>query len=132
LKGRKTGAELRNFGLVVGAIFAGLFGLLGPWIRHAPIPLWPWMLGAALVACALLTPSTLRYPQFVWDRIGKALGWLNSRIVLNLIFFLIFVPAGLIARVFRWDPLNRNFDRARQSYKIPSKRRPASSMEKPY
>jgi len=132
LTSRRRAVELRNFGLIVGAIFAALFGLLRPWLHHSRSPLWPWMLAALLVGPALLAPRLLHYPHLVWDRLGKALGWVNSRIVLNLIFFLIFVPAGLIARALKWDRLNKTFEPARQSYRIPSKRRPASSMEKPY
>ena len=132
MKTQTSVAELRNFGLIVGAIFAGLFGLARPWIRQARPPLWPWLLAATLIGCAILAPRLLRYPHLVWGRIGRGLGWVNSRIVLNLIFFLIFVPAGLIARAFKWDPLNKTFEPARQSYRILSKRRPASTMEKPY
>jgi hypothetical protein len=132
LKAQKSDVQLRNFGLIVGATFAGLFGLIGPWIRHKPVQLWPWVLGAVLSGLALIAPKTLHYPQFIWDRVGKVLGWVNSRIVLNLIFFLVFLPAGLVARAFKWDPLERNFDKACQSYRIPSRRQSATSMEKPY
>ncbi|MGH7840370.1 MAG: SxtJ family membrane protein [Candidatus Binataceae bacterium] len=132
MKPRAAVAELRNFGLLVGAIFAGLFGVARPWWRHARPPLWPWLLAAALLGCAIFAPRLLRYPHLAWERVGRVLGWVNSRIVLHLIFFLIFVPAGLLARVFKWDPLNKIFEPARQSYRIPSKRKPASTMEKPY
>jgi hypothetical protein len=132
LNSRASDTELRNFGLVVGGLSAALFGLVAPWLRHRPWPLWPWILATALVISGLLTPYLLYYPQLVWSRVGKLLGWINSRIVLNLLFFLLFVPAGLLARCFKWDPLKRNFEHARQSYRIPSKRRPVTTMEKPY
>ena len=38
-------AELRNFGLALGALFAGLFGLL-PLLRHRTLAQWPWILAA--------------------------------------------------------------------------------------
>jgi hypothetical protein len=132
LKSRPRVAELRNFGLIVGTIFAALFGLAHPWLKHTRSPLWPWILATALIGSALIAPRLLRYPYLVWDRIGKALGWVNSRIVLNLIFFVVFVPAGLLAHCLKWDRLNKTFEPARQSYRIPSKRRAANSMEKPY
>jgi hypothetical protein len=132
LRPQASVSELRNFGLIVGAIITGVFGLARPWIRHAHSPLWPWLIAGALISTALISPRALHYPQMMWDRIGKGLGWLNSRIVLNLIFFLIFVPAGLAARALKWDPLNKTFEAARQSYRISSKHKPASTMEKPY
>jgi len=132
LKARPTVAELRNFGLLVGAIFAGLFGLIVPWIRHTRVPPWPWALGLTLVACGALAPGLLRYPYLLWDRVGQALGWVNSRIVLNLLFFLIFLPAAVLARLAKWDPMKRRFAPDQTSYRVPSVPVPSSSMEKPY
>jgi hypothetical protein len=132
LKARATVAELRNFGLFVGAIFAGLFGLLVPWMHHARVPLWPWALGLTLVTCGILAPALLCYPYLLWDGLGHALGWVNSRIVLNLLFFLIFLPAALLARFARWDPMRRRFAPDQTSYRVPSIPVSSSSMEKPY
>jgi hypothetical protein len=125
-------AELRKFGLIVGGMFAGLFGVLFPWIRHAHVPLWPWLLAMVLIASALIAPQLLRYPYIVWERIGKALGWVNSRIILNVLFFLVFAPAGIVARLFKWDPLKREFEPNASSYRIISKRQTITEMEKPY
>jgi hypothetical protein len=80
----------------------------------------------------LAAPEVLEQPYRLWQRAGEVLGAINSRIVLNLVFFLIFVPAGAVARVFGWDPLDRHFDRARSSYRQPSAIRPPDSIEKPY
>ncbi|MGW8367644.1 MAG: hypothetical protein ACWGPN_03060 [Gammaproteobacteria bacterium] len=38
--GRK---ELREFGLVTGAMVAGLFGIFFPWLLEYPWPVWPWI-----------------------------------------------------------------------------------------
>ncbi len=85
-----------------------------------------------LVFAALSAPRTLYYLYIAWARGGGALGWLNSRIILNLLFFLIFVPAGLIARAFKWDPLKRTFDSHASSYRIRSPSHSPADMEKPY
>lgn len=127
-----TISQLRNFGLTVGTLCAGLFGLALPWIHRVRPPVWPWALGLTLVTCALLAPALLRYPFLVWDRTGRALGWVNSRIVLNLLFFVIFVPAGIVARFAGWDPMRRKFEATSPSYRIPSAPLAPSRMEKPY
>ena len=129
---RPATSELRNFGLLVGGILVGVFGVIAPWLRDAPIPHWPWIPGLLLIGCALIMPRALHYPFLAWDRIGKALGWINSRIVLNLIFFVIFMPAGMVARRLGWDPLERRRDPDRISYRTPSAPATAASMEKPY
>ncbi len=81
---------------------------------------------------ALAAPQALRYPHLLWGKLGQALGWLNSRIVFNLLFFLIFVPCGVITRLTGWDPLRRGFDRNCPTYRSPSERLPPAAMEKPY
>jgi len=132
LKEPSDKTELRNFGLTVGAIVVGLFGILLPWIHHRSFPRWPWVLGAILIASAAAAPRLLRYPFFVWERIGWMLGWVNSRIALNLLFFVIFLPAGVIARLTGWDPLRRRFQPEESSYRIAAVPRDRANMEKPY
>lgn len=124
--------QLRSFGLIVGALFAGWFGLLIPLLRHHRTPVWPWAVGLVLIALGLAAPRVLRYPYLAWTRFGKALGWLNSRVLLTLMFFLIFAPAGLIARLFGWDPLERKRQPDAPSYRIITPYQPISHMEKPY
>ena len=132
MKARNTVAELRNFGLTVGMIFAALFGLILPWIHHAWSPVWPWALGLILAASGALAPTILRYPYLAWDRVGQALGWVNSRIVLNLLFFLIFSPAAVLARLTRWDPMKRKFAPDQPTYRVRCDPASPTSMEKPY
>jgi hypothetical protein len=124
--------ELREFGLIVAAGFAGIPGLLLPLMRHRPWPLWPWAIALALVLSALCAPLTLYYPRQFWQRLGSMLGWINSQIILSLLFYLVFFPAGLIARAFGWDPMERQFEPERISYRQNSMRPARESMERPY
>lgn len=132
MNSRLSSTELRKFGLTVGALFVVLFGLLIPWKRHAHFPLWPWIIALIFFVPALFTPRLLHYPYLVWERIGQTLGWINSRIVLNILFFLVFVPAGTVARLCKWDPLKRKFDPDARSYRVLSPSQSPADMEKPY
>ena len=38
-------------------------------------------------------------------RIGDILGWINSRIILTIIYILVLIPISLIMRLFDYDPL---------------------------
>lgn len=40
-----------------------------------------------------------------WDYLGMALGWINSRILLSLVFYLILTPIALFSRLFSKDKL---------------------------
>jgi Saxitoxin biosynthesis operon protein SxtJ len=124
--------ELRNFGLVTGAIFTCLFGLTLPYAKHHSFPLWPWPLCAGLWLAALLTPYSLKCPFIVWQRLGLLLGWINSRIVLTAIFFLFVVPTGFLTRLFRNDQMFRAIDPDAPSYRTPSQNLSPEHMEHPF
>ena len=59
-----------------------------------------------LVLFGFFVPPAAKTFHRIWYRIAFALGWVNSRILLTIIYFLIFVPYGLISRMFGRDPLN--------------------------
>jgi len=124
--------ELREFGLIVAAGFGGVLGTLLPLLRHRALPLWPWAIAIALAMFALLAPRTLYDPKRAWQAFGKALGWVNSQIILSFLFYFIFFPAGALARAFGWDPMERQFEPGRVSYRQSSAPLPRESMERPY
>ena len=70
---------LREFGVVTGAIVAGLFGLFFPWVfdRQFPgeFPWWPWMFCAVLGGWGLIAPNSLRPVYRGWMRFGLFFPW---------------------------------------------------------
>ena len=129
---RPTSTELRNFGLVTAGLVAGLFGLALPWLRHHPFHRWPWVLSAALLVPALVWPPALRYVHWLWVRIGLVLGWINSRIILTILFFVVILPLGLLMRALGHDPVARKLDPQAPTYRVPSRKRSRESMERPF
>ena len=122
---------LRKFGLITGVIVVGLFGLLLPWLLDHRWPVWPWILAAALWFPALLFPMLLNPVYRGWMKFGAVLGFINTRIILGLFFYVILAPAGILMRLFGHDPMRRSFG-AQTSYRVPSKISPTTNMEKPY
>jgi hypothetical protein len=127
-----TPAKLRQFGLLVGGLFAFLFGLLPGVFGSGHWPAWPWIVGAALVVPALVAPATLSPIYDGWMRVGSVLGWINTRILLFIVFCLLIVPIGTIMRMTGRDPLQRGIDRAARTYRINCDDRPHGNMETPY
>ncbi len=123
--------KLRSFGLIVG----GIFLLIGLWplVVHGD-PLRPWAVGLAVVLIppALLFPTILYWPYRGWMLIGHCLGWVNTRIILGVVFFVIFTPIGLIMRLFGHYPMARRFDKSLQTYKIDIKPRESKHMERQF
>ncbi len=94
----------RSFGLSVGAACA-LFAAIAWWREH---DLAAQILGAVsvvLIPAGALVPSLLRIPNRIWWRLAQALGWLNSRILLSVFFFVVLTPAGLVMRLAGKNPL---------------------------
>jgi hypothetical protein len=124
--------QLREFGLVFGAGLIVMFGLLLPWLADRSWPLWPWIAAAVFVTLALAFPPALRPLNFLWLKIGHVLGWINTRIILGVVFFVIFLPAALLLRALRKDPMHRTFDASTASYRVSSKSAPNQQMERPF
>jgi hypothetical protein len=123
---------LRRFALTTGAILAVLFGLALPWLLDLRFPIWPWPLGAVLMLWGLAAPRSLRPIYRGWMRLGLLLNRITSPLMLSLVFYLIFAPAGLIMRLAGHDPMKRRLTPEDPSYREPSHPAAPTSMERPY
>ena len=65
-------------------------------------------------------------------RFGHALGWLNTRIILGLMFYTVFLVVAVIMKLLGKDPLSRKLDETLNSYRVPSEVRERNHMEKPF
>ncbi len=127
-----TTKELREFGLVTGGIIAGLFGFIIPLIRGHVLPIIPWIIAVVLGVLAITLPKSLDPVYRIWMKIGLALGWVNSRIILSIVFFIMVTPMAFIMKLLQRDTMARKFDFQLETYRISSKVHSHSSMEKPY
>jgi len=132
IRSRVGRSELRHFGLISGCIFAGFLGLALPLLRHHSLAVWPWVVGAMLVAGALIYPPALRPVYVVWTRLGQFLGWVNLHIVLAVVFYLLVTPAAVLLRLFGRDPMARSFEPKLESYRVTSRHSPIRNIERPY
>ena len=123
---------LREFGLITGGIFVGLFGLLLPWLFDHNFPQWPWIIACILWVWALLLPATLSPVYRVWMTIGHGLGWVNTRIILGIMFYIVFLPVGLLLKLAGKDPLTRNIDKSINTYRVNNITRNKNHVERPY
>jgi hypothetical protein len=67
--------------------------------------------GVALMTAGFLAPRLLKWPSWLWWRVAHVLGYINARVLLTLIFALVFVPMSAIWRVIGKDPLVRRRER---------------------
>ena len=124
--------ELRDFALVMGAMVILLFGLLIPWKWSGNYPVWPWIFAAAFVSWGFAAPASLAPVFRVWMRFGDMMGRIMGPLILGVIFFIIVLPVGIIARFARRDPMARSFDNDAASYRIKKSYRSPDNMRRPF
>jgi len=125
-------AGYRKFGLVTSAIVVVLFGLAIPWMFSFNFPRWPWIFAGVLTSWALLLPSTLQPVYIGWMKFGNIMNWINTRLILGIVFYGLVFPTGLIMRLFGKDPMKRKLDDSLASYRVESLNQSKENVEHPY
>ena len=106
-----TAREARKTTLVVAAVLLAVAAFA--WYRGRETTMAVSAgIAVLLVLVGFFVPPVAKLFHQVWYRIAFALGWLNSRILLTIIYFLIFVPYGVISRLAGRDPLNVRGERS--------------------
>jgi multisubunit Na+/H+ antiporter MnhG subunit len=110
-------AESRRFGLTVGCAL----GILGGLLLWRGKPYYPYFLviAAALILSALILPRLLGPIHRGWIRLGGLMGWVMTRVVLIILFYVVLTPVSLLARLSGKDFLELGFDRSAETYWIP-------------
>jgi hypothetical protein len=123
--------QLRTFGLIVGAGF-GLIGAAPAIFRGQPPRAWAVALALVLAVTAVVLPAALAPVHRVWMTIGETLGWVNSRVILTVVYYGLIVPIGMVRRLRGGDAMRRRFDRDATTYRIVRAGRPASHLYRQY
>ena len=105
---------LRNFGLLFFVVLIAMAGL-SYWKGRSN---WPWFIGGSglFLILGLFLPFLLKPFYKVWMTFAFLLGWVMTRIIVTLAFFLIFTPMGFVFRVIGKDLLNEKIDRNAATY----------------
>jgi Saxitoxin biosynthesis operon protein SxtJ len=96
----------RSFGISVGAVLCAI-ALLLVWRGRTGRAEIVGAIGVVLLVLGYLQPRWLKYPSDVWWALAGVLGWVNARILLSLLFFLVLTPVSLVWRLTGKDPLAR-------------------------
>ena len=99
--------QLREFGFLIGFGLPIIFGWMIPAITGHIFRYWTLWVGCLSLMLVILRPRLLFYPYKAWMTLGHALGWVNSRIILGLVFILVLQPIALVMKVFGYDPLRK-------------------------
>jgi len=113
---------LRKFGVTVGLAFVAL-GAVSRWRGHELPPRVLWTIGVLLVVPGLVAPALLGPVHRAWMTVAEVIGAFNTRVILGLLFYVVFTPVGVVMRLFR-DPMTRSLRDARRSHWVRRKIEP--------
>lgn len=112
-----TRRQLREFGLLIGIVFPVLLGWLLPALKGHGFATWTLWIGLPALLLGALEPRLLRRPYQGWMALGHALGWVNSHLILGVVFVLVLQPIALLMRLAGHDPLRRRSSPDANSYR---------------
>jgi len=112
--------QARKSAVLVGAVLLAV-GAFSVWRGHMVRAQIFSGLGLYLVLLGLAAPRWAVPFHNAWMRLAAILGWINSRILLGLMYYVVFTPLGFVLRLAGRDPLRRRGP-ATGSYWIPRPR----------
>ena len=128
MKTQHTNRQLRSFGLTVGGMF--LLIAIWPALRHGrDFHVWAFVLSGALLLPGIAMPAALARPYQLWMGLAHVLGWINTKIILTIMYYAVFTPVAIITRWMGKDPMNRKFVSDADTYRVLREPRNASHMK---
>ena len=102
-----TKKQLRQFGLIVGISFILFIGYVIASIKGYPFRFWTLWVSIPLILLGFFKPFLLLNPYKFWIKLGYFLGWVNSKIILSIIYIFVLLPIAGALKLFNYDPLNK-------------------------
>ena len=112
IKSKKS--DLRNFGITVGIILLVISGYLF-WKEKESFQIF-LAIGIILFLIAISIPAVLKPVYWIWMIFAIILGWFMTRVILSLLFYVVFTSIGLTLRFFGKQFLELRWDKSKESY----------------
>ena len=95
----------KEFGYLVGFGFPLIIGYLIPYFSGHAFRTWTLFIGIPILIIGITKPYFLKYPFKLWMKIGHLLGWINSKLILGIVFIVVLQPISLVMKLLGHDPL---------------------------
>ena len=99
--------ELKEFGYIIAFGFPLLIGIIIPLVTGHSLKLWTLFISIIFLILGIFKPRLLFYPYKLWMGIGDFLGFINSGIILWLVYIFVLIPIAFAMRLFGYDPLKQ-------------------------
>ena len=128
---RKTGSQLRRFGIIMGCVLTAI----GVFLHYKGLSAGDILLVSAcfLIGAAIVEPPLLRPVEWVWKKLAFMLGLVITNAILTASYYFIVTPVGIIMKLFGRDPLHRKTENHVSTCWIPVEPDgPAERPDKPF
>lgn len=111
---RGTDKDFQNFGLLVGTVFLVLSGVMF-WFDKSASP-YLATLGLILALLGFTCKKILGLPYKLWMGIAMVLGWVMTRLILTVLFYLLLTPISILSKLIGKQFLDLDIEKSRKSY----------------
>ncbi len=111
---KESKKDLRKFGLTVGIVLLAIAGFL-LWKNSGSYPVFA-VIGTFLVITGLIFPALLKPLNKIWMTLAILMGWVMTRVILIILFYLVLTPLAFAAKIFGKNFLDLKIDKTKTSY----------------
>lgn len=111
---KESPKDLKNFGLTIGTVLILIALFL--FYKEKQSAYWFISIGVLLVLAGLLYPLILRPLNKAWMILAVLMGWVMTRVILSILFFLVLTPTSFLAKLFGKQFLNLKRKKNSDSY----------------
>ena len=106
--------ELRNFGFTIGIVLLLIAGVL--FYKNNNLFISFAYIAGVFIVFGFLFPQLLKPIYFIWMIFAVVIGWIMTRLILSILFFVIISIIRLIAGIFGKSFLELNISKDSKSY----------------
>lgn len=119
-----TKSELRKFGLTIGIFLLVIAGFLY-WKQRPSFPYFAYV-GGGFALTGLVVPILLKPIYKAWMSFAVVMGFIMTRVILTIIYFGMFTPIALVAKLLGKDLLDERLNKRATTYWV---KRPATTFD---
>ena len=108
--------EWKKFGIALGIILSIIATIL--FIKEKSLYIYFYGAGLFFIVAALVVPIVVKPVFILFLYIAHVLGWVMTRVILSILFYLVITPIGHILKLFGKKFLDMEFSREKESYWI--------------
>jgi len=111
---KETKKDLRKFGLTVGGVILAIGLVL--FYFEKPSAIYFAVIGGLLILFGALFPNILKPINKIWMSLAIILGFIMSRVILTILFYLVLTPIALLAKLVGKKFMILKYDKSAKSY----------------